>query len=170
VQSLVLLERWKDALEQADALKADLPSHPQKAEIDYARGRALQGLARFDEALAAYQAVIDARKNGDLAARAQFMRGETYFHNKNYDEARREFFKVDALFNAPTWQAAALLEAGKVYERLDQWDAAAEIYKKLREKFPGDPNAATAAQRLEDIRKRGDAPRGDRPAPADQAP
>jgi len=63
--------------------------------------------------------VIDARKGGDLAARAQLMRGETYFHQKNYHEAIREFLKVDILYDAPSWQAAALLEAGKVYERLD---------------------------------------------------
>ena len=47
---------------------------------------------------------------GDLAARAQLMRGETYFHQKNYPEAKREFLKVHVLYQAPVWQAAALLE------------------------------------------------------------
>ena len=70
--------------------------------MEYARGRALQGLARFDEARAAYQAVIDARKGGDLAARAQLMRGETFFHQKAYHEALREFLKVDILYDAPS--------------------------------------------------------------------
>ena len=114
------------------------------ADVDYARGRALQGLARFDDARAAYQAVIEARKGGDLAARAQLMIGETYFHQKNYHEAIREFLKVDYLYDAPSWQAAALLEAGKVHERLDQWADAAETYEKLRDKFPKDPSAAEA--------------------------
>ena len=114
VQGLVLLERWADGLAAADALKAEVPKdYPMMAEVDYARGRSLQGLARFDEARDAYQAVIDARKGGDLAARAQLMRGETYFHEKQYAEAGREFLKVDILYNAPKWQAAALLEAGK---------------------------------------------------------
>ncbi|HEV3164192.1 MAG TPA: tetratricopeptide repeat protein, partial [Isosphaeraceae bacterium] len=165
VQSSILLERWKDALAQADVLKASAPLHPQMAEIDYARGRALQGLAQFEEARAAYQAVIDARKSGDLAARAQLMRGETYFHQKNYDEALHELLKVDVLYDAPVWQAAALLEAGKVYERLAQWADAAEMYKrilsprrKLREKFPNDPNAAEAARRLEEVQKQATAP------------
>src|SRR5205085_8853721 len=123
--------------------------------VDYARGRALQSLSppRFDEARAAYQAVIDARKGGDLAARAQLMRGETYFHQKNYREAIREYLKVDILYDAPAWQAAALLEAGKVYEQLDQWADAAEIYQKLRSRFPDDPNAAEAARRLEAAQK-----------------
>src|SRR6185312_10744863 len=106
------------------------------------------------EARAAYQAVIDARKAGDLAARAQLMRGETYFHQKNYHEALREFLKVDILYDAPQWQASALLEAGKVYERLAQWPDAAETYERLRAKFPEDPNAAEAKPLLEAVKRR----------------
>lgn len=168
LQCLVILERWADALAQADALRSEAPNHRQMAEIDYARGRALQGLARFDEARAAYQSVIDARKGGDLAARAQLMRGETYFHQKNYTEAIRELLKVDVLYDAPAWQAAALLEAGKVYERLAQWAEAAEIYKKLRTKFPNDPSAAEAARRLEEVEKRSATPAQENEAPADK--
>src|SRR5262249_52717974 len=133
---------------------AEAPKDPQLAEVDYARGRALQGRARFDDARVAYQAVIDARKGGDLAARAQLMRGETYFHQENYREAIREFLKVDILYDAPAWQAAALLEAGKVYERLAQWADAAETYERLRARFPKDPSAVEAKPLLEGVRKR----------------
>jgi len=154
VQGLVLLERWADALAAADALKAEVPrDYAPMAEVDYARGRSLQGLARFAEAREIYQTVIAARKGGDLAARAQLMRGETYFHEKEYAAAGREFLKVDILYNAPKWQAMALLEAGKVYELLDKWADAAEIYKKLQARFPDDPNAAEAARRLDAARK-----------------
>src|SRR5207248_3610237 len=85
IQSLVALKEWEKVLEAADAFKAEAADDPQIAEVEYARGRALQSLPqpRFDEARAAYQKVIDARKGGDLAARAQLMRGETYFHQKN---------------------------------------------------------------------------------------
>lgn len=154
IQCLVGLKRWDDVIEAAGAYRADAPQDPLLSEVDYARGRALQGLPRFDEARAAYQAVIDARKGGDLAARAQLMRGETYFHQKNYREALREFLKVDILYDAPPWQAAALLEAGKVYERLEQWADAAETYESLRAKFPKDPNAAAARSLLEGVRRR----------------
>ena len=53
-------------------------------------------------------------------------------------------FRVATLYDAPAWQAAALLEAGKVYERLDQWAVAAETYQELRAKFPKDPSAEEA--------------------------
>ena len=157
-QALVQLERWNDALAAADAYDIDLKSaadpDPHAADVDYARGRALQGLARFEDARAAFARVIEARKGSELAARAQFMRGETYFHEKNYRKALPEFLKVDYLYDAPTWQASALLEAGKVHEQLGQWAEAAETYERLRSRFPTDPNAAKAKDRLDLARKR----------------
>ena len=156
IQSLVALKQWEKVLEAADAFRADAAADPQIAEVEYARGRALQSLPqpRFDEARVAYQKVIDARKGGDLAARAQLMRGETYFHQKNYKEAKREFLRVYVLYQAPAWQAAALLEAGKVCEQLSQWKEAADTYDELRSRFPDDPNAAEAGRRLEAVQKR----------------
>ncbi|MGD0042516.1 MAG: tetratricopeptide repeat protein, partial [Isosphaeraceae bacterium] len=69
-------------------------------------------------------------------------------------EALTEFLKVDILYDAPRWQAAALLEAGKVYERLAQWGDAAETYERLRSRFPDDPHIPEANTRLITVRKR----------------
>jgi TolA-binding protein len=158
VQSLLGVKRWNEALTSAEALKHELPpADPALAELDFARGRALLGLARPDEARAALQAVIDARKGGELAAQAHLMRGEAYFHESRFREALTEFLKVDILYDVPRWQAAALLEAGKVYERLDQWRDAAETYERLCSRFPKDPRAAEARDRLEAARKQGSA-------------
>ncbi|AGA28869.1 hypothetical protein Sinac_4692 [Singulisphaera acidiphila DSM 18658] len=153
IQSLVALKQWEKVIEAAADFKSFGAKDPLIAEVEYDRGRALQQLSRFDEALAAYQAVIDARKGGDLAARAQLMRGESYFWAKQYKEALREYFRVATLYDAPAWQATALLEAGKVYERLDQWAVAAETYEELRSKFPKEPTASEAKTRLEAARR-----------------
>jgi TolA-binding protein len=154
VQGLLALKRWKLALEQADSLRAELPAGDSAvAELDFARGRALLGLARPEEARQALQAVVEARKGGDLAAQAHLMRGETYFHQERFGEALREFWNVDILYDAPRWQAAALLEAGKVYERLGQWSDAVETYRRIQSRFPADPRAAEAGARLAAARK-----------------
>jgi TolA-binding protein len=153
VQSLLALKKWKEVVEAAEKFRADAPGDPLMAEVEFARGRALQQLARWDEARAAYQAVIAARPAGELAARAQFMIGETYFHQKDHSEAVRQFLKVEILHDAPTWQAAALLEAGKAYEQLARWADAAETYERLRARFADDPSAAEAKTRLEAVRK-----------------
>ncbi len=154
VQCLVQLGRWADALAAADSFKADEPSDPLGPEVEYARGRALQGLARFDEARSAFDRAIEGRKGTELAARSQLMRGETYFHQERYQEALREFYRVVIQYNAPEWQAVALLEAGKVHEKRDQWREAADAYEKLRARFPADRNADEAGRRLEAARRK----------------
>lgn len=153
VESLVGLERWEEALTEADALKAETKNFPATHELEYARGRALQGLARFDEARAAYQAVIDARRADEFAARAQLMRGETFFHQEKFTEALREYLRVDFQYpDQPAWRAAALLEAGKVAERMERWADAADFYEKLVQNFAEDPHAAQAKERLGAVR------------------
>ncbi len=154
VQCLAQLGRWEDTIAAADAFQSSDTGDPLAPEVDYARGRACQGLARFDEARESFDRVIAARKGADLAARAQLMRGETYFHEQKYKEALREYYRVIIQYNAPEWQAVALLEAGKVHEKLDQWKEAAESYEKLRTQFPKDRNAEEAGKRLEAARAR----------------
>lgn len=162
LQALLGLNRWEDALEAADQLKTDIDDPAARDPVEFARGRALLGLGRPEEAREAFQAVIDSRKSGDLAAQAQLMRGETYFHEDRLREALKEFLKVDILYDAPRRQSAALLEAGKVYERLDQWAEAVETYDRLANRFPDDPLAAEAKDR----RAAAVAKRGDEPKPA----
>jgi TolA-binding protein len=148
IQCRVALKRWKDVLEEVKTMKSALAAgDPAIAELNFAAGQALLGLARLQEAKAAFQSVVDSHAGTDLEARAQVMCGETYFHQDQFREALRIFLKVDILYDAPRWQAAALLEAGKVYERLDQWADAAETYERLLSRFPHDPAAPEARQR-----------------------
>jgi cellulose synthase operon protein C len=148
IQCWVALKRWKEALDSATKLENERkPGDPAIAELVYARGQALLGMGRMADARAAFQKVLDTRPGAELGAQAQLMRGETYFHEEQFHEALREFLKVDILYKAPHWQATALLEAGKVYERLDQWADAAETYERLLKKFPSDPLASEARDR-----------------------
>jgi TolA-binding protein len=152
IECWVALRRWKEVLSGTETLTHDLaPGHPAIAEAEYSKGQALLGSGQVEAARKTFQSLISGRKSkaDDLAARAQLMCGETYFHEDHFHEALREFFKVDILYQAPRWQAAALMEAGKVYERLDQWADAAETYKQLLSRFPDDATAALARNRLE---------------------
>jgi TolA-binding protein len=155
IRCWVALKRWKDVIPAVQTLRGELTADdPAIAELDFALGQAHMGLGRLEDARKTFQGVIDARRTGELAARAQLMRGESYFHEDRLREALREFLQVDILYEAPRWQAAALLEAGKVYERLDQWADAAETYNRLVARFPKDPDAQTARTRGEAARHR----------------
>ncbi|OJW15665.1 MAG: hypothetical protein BGO49_15590 [Planctomycetales bacterium 71-10] len=152
LQCLLGLRRWQAALDEADALKPTIADPPARDPVEFARGRALLGLGRPEEARAAFQAVIDSRKTGDLAAQAQLMRGEAYFHEEQFLQALREFLQVDVLYpEAPRRRAAALLEAGKVYERLGRRAEAAETYQNILANFADDPHAAEARERREKV-------------------
>ena len=101
-------------------------------------------------------------------AKSQLMRGETYFHQKNYDEALREFHKTDLSYRAPEWQAAALLEAGKVYERTNRWSDAVDVYEKIRKSFPKDARIVEVERRLAEAKKNVNAPPPVEAPPADK--
>lgn len=151
----VALKCWKPVIESVRSLRTTLAADdPLIAELDFADGQALVGLGQLDVARGKFQAVVDTRRGGDLAAHAQYLRGETYFHQDRFHDALREFLKVDILYNAPHWQAVSLLEAGKVYERLDQWTDAAETYDRLCTKFPLDSIAAEGAFRSRRSKRR----------------
>ena len=148
IQCWIALKQWKPALEAAKELKTSLTADaPAIPELDFATGQSLLGLARFAEARGAFQSVIDRRGKTALAAQALVMHGEAHFHQDHLHEALRDFLQVDILYNVPRWQASALLEAGKVYERLDQWADAAETYERLLTRFPDEPVAALARLR-----------------------
>ncbi len=166
MQSLLAKKKWAEVVTAAEEFARDAPDEPRISEVDYARGRGLQQLARFDEARAAFKSVIDARKGGDLVARAQLMIGETYYHQKDYHEAIRQFLKVVILYDAPRWQAAALLETGKAHEQLAQWADAAETYQRLLVDFAKEPAAADAKMRLDAAKKKSVGDEGEKPAPA----
>ncbi len=152
---LVGMKRWADVLTEADSLKPALGSDQRAcAELDFARGQALKGQGRLADARSAFASVAS-QKTGDLPAQAQLMVGETYFHEGKFHEALREFLKVDILYKSPRWQAAALLEAGKVQERIDQPAEAAETYERLAARFPDDPVVKVALARKDALARKG---------------
>lgn len=146
-QAHVTAKRWSEALAAADAAVASESDAALKAEADYVRGRALQQLARFDEAREAYGKAIGQART-ETAAKAQFMIGETYFHQKKFADALKAYLKVEILYDYPAWQSLALLEAGKCHEQLDEMEPARTTYRRVQETFPATDAASKAKERL----------------------
>jgi TolA-binding protein len=155
-QSLVQQRKWAEARAIAQRIATDYPGFEQQYEVDYALGRCLAGLADFQAAREAYGRVIDdSHGHGtETAAMAQWMIGETYYHQKGYAAALREFLKVEILYDYPTWQAAALLEAGKCHEHLGEWKQAAEMYARVVKEFPNTAVQEECERRLRAARER----------------
>ncbi|HVA48118.1 MAG TPA: tetratricopeptide repeat protein [Pirellulales bacterium] len=149
-QILTHQKQWHDALELASQIETDFPDFEQLYEIDYVIGRCQASLGEFDEARAAYRRVVKSESGAktETAAKAQWMLGETFFHQKNYESALREYLKVEILYDYPMWQAAALFEAAKCHEHLGEPKEAQELYAKLVKAYPDSPLAKDAAGRL----------------------
>ncbi len=156
VQCLLELQRWDELLAATDGFIAGSPESPQRAEVEFARGRALQMIPppRFDQARASFDEVIARRPGSELAARAQFMKGETYFLQQAFEDAVREFLRIDFVYDAPQWESLGILEAGKAYERLEEWSKAVDLYEDLLNSFPDQPASADAESRLGVARER----------------
>ena len=136
------------------------PTFDRQYEVDYLIGRCLATEGRFSEARAAYERVIqsDRGRHTETAAMAQWMIGETYFHQKNYDEAIRAYARVGILWDYPLWTAAALLQTGKCHESQARWPEAIAHYAELTAKYPKTTFAREGERRLSVVKQRADSP------------
>jgi TolA-binding protein len=151
-QSLAQQKQWAEAQAVAARIEADWPEFSEQYEADYLQGRALATQANFDGARKSFQKVIRSPTGGksETAAMAQWMIGETYFHQENYEAALHEYLRVEILYAYPRWQAAALLQAGKCQEALGHWQDATELYGRLIKAYPKTEFTDEAKRRLHD--------------------
>lgn len=158
-QIFALQKKWPEALDLAQQIAAQHPDFEQQYEVDYLIGRCLANEGRFDDARSAYRKVTRSETGGktETAAMAQWMIGESYFHQKNYETAVREYLKTEILYAYPTWQAGALLQAGKCHEILGEWKQASELYARLLKTYPETTFAEEASKRLREAQARAQA-------------
>jgi TolA-binding protein len=155
VQAQARNRDWLDVITTVGEALDRRPRFEQAYELEFLRGRAHAARAEFREARESYAAVIaDERARGaEVAAVAQFMVGETYFHQREYEAAVREYLRVDADKKFPQWRAASLLQGGKCREQLDQLAEARALYDRVIAENPDGPYAAEARDRLEVVRR-----------------
>lgn len=155
-QVLAHKKQWREAYELASTIAERFPDFRQQYEVDYLLGRCLMAQAKFQDARAAFEQTIRSTTGGrtETAAMAQWMIGETYFHQKNYLEAIKAYHRVEQLFPFPRWQAGALLQSGKCHEMLGDFRQAVTLYAQVLKDFPDTPFAEEASQRLRVAQKR----------------
>ena len=89
----------------------------------------------------------------ETAAMAQWLIGETYFHQKNFEAALGEYLKVDILYAYPAWQSLALIEAAKCHELLNDNKQAQDCYQRIIDRYGNTPSVKEAKQRIEELKK-----------------
>jgi len=155
-QALCHQKKWDEAYEIASKIEAEYPSFEEQYEVDYVLGRCLSNRAEFELARKTYRKVIRSPQGAktETAAKAQLMIAESYYHQKNYQAALREYLALEILYGYPTWQAAALLQAAKCHEMLGEWKQAVDLYDRLLTVYPDTSFVEEATARLRAARQR----------------
>jgi TolA-binding protein len=161
-QLLAREKKWDEAYELAAPIPRQFPEFRQLYEVDYLLGRCLGKRGEFSAARDAFERVLLSPEGGrtETAAMAQWMIGESFFHQQRYDDAIKAYDKVVASFDWPRWQAGALLQAGKCYELQGDRVEAEKYYARLLKEFPDTPFSLEAKERLNKDSKIGAAKAG----------
>ncbi len=154
-QLLAMDKKWTQALVAGRSLLVAHRDTGHAQEVHFLIGRCLAAQAKFDEARDAYlkAAPRDGSLKNDIAAQSQWMIGESYMHQDNYQRAIEEYFRVEALFAFPRWQAAALLQAAKCHEHLNESTEAIALYRRILANYPDTSFAPEATERLRAAKK-----------------
>jgi tetratricopeptide (TPR) repeat protein len=131
---------WTEVLALTERMAKEYPDFPLQYEVDYLQGRALAGRGEMNGARRAYRRAIDRcvamEKEPETVPMAQWMIGETYFHQRDYPRARQAYQKVIDEHQAAAWQARAALQMGKCWELEGGWENAKTVYAEALEQWP----------------------------------
>ena len=155
------LEDWTQSAQWLAVARTEFPDYAGKNHLDFEWANATLKLGNHDEARQVFEALAD-RDHSPLGARARFMVGELQFAAKDYEGAVRSFFKVSNGYQYPNsppafhpWQAESMFEAARCLEQLQRTSAAQKLYTELVERFPEEPKARLAAERLKELARDG---------------
>ncbi len=145
-------QSWDQSRTTYETFLRESPDSEFEFEARFGLAWALEHLGQFDEAREHYAHVVE-HHTGPTAARAQFQIGECLFAQEDYEQAVRELLRVDILYDAPQWNAAALYEAGRAFEQLRKFGEAREQFREVIERFGQTQWAPLAQERLDQLSK-----------------
>jgi len=123
-------------------------------------GRRLEIAALFarngflDEAADQLRGIIESTDEPDLIVQAQFALGGVLEKKGMLAEAAVEFLKVTYVHSSsPLAALSARFQAGRLFERLGQYQEAINVYEKIAENHKGTRFGEVAAMRIEALRK-----------------
>jgi TolA-binding protein len=132
-------------------VKEEFPDFPEQYEADYVIGLCKSSQADFAGAREAYEAVLRSPQGSrsETAAKAQYMIADSYLRQRNYEQALREYLRLENRYAYPELQAAAVFQAARCAEKLGRWTEVIDLYARLLKTYPRTSHAPEAAERLE---------------------
>lgn len=99
----------------------------------YYAGRAYLAKGDYESALEYFKKA--SFKDEMLAPLTQILIGDCYVQLDQLEEAGKSFSKAAGMRKNNFTSPLALMKAGRVYEKLDQWDDALKVYKRIKKDY-----------------------------------
>ena len=144
-------EDYVAAIREYRATLAAFPKSAVRAQLWLRLGEALMALedpARLDEALAAFDEVLQAGPSDDQKYRAQLNSGRTLYAMGAEDEALATYFSLLDEGGFRRFEGRTRLLIGEWYQGRRLLDEALTEYEQVRNDFPQTPSAAMALYRI----------------------
>jgi len=149
---LALLEDRVGKLEQSVAGMAEqqkkAAEQPQTPEALYQQGLDAMKAGETAKARELLTKFLDQNPKHKLAANAHYWLGETYYSEKNFEQAILEFQEVIKNFPEKEKVPAAMLKQGMAFKEMGDSKSSLYIYKKLTEEYPKSEEAKIAREKL----------------------
>lgn len=126
---------------------------PSGAEIgrSYQEALELYGKGQIDRAREAFQAILEADPNGDLADNALYWIGETWYSTGRYPEAISAYQRIERDYPGENKAPDAMLKMGMSHARTGDLVLARRTFERLIERYPYSTAAAAAKSEIERI-------------------
>lgn len=144
-------EDYIAAVREYQAVLTAFPKSAVRAQLWLRLGEALMALAdpaRFDEALAAFDEVLQADPSADQKYRALLNRGRTLYATGAEDEALATYLSLLDEGRFRRFEGRTRLLIGEWYQAHRLLDEALAEYEQVRNDFPQTPSAAMALYRI----------------------
>ncbi|MBI3548416.1 MAG: tetratricopeptide repeat protein [Elusimicrobia bacterium] len=126
------------------------PTHTLAKNVYLILGNALVQLKRPNEAVTAWQRIIDLAPTSDVAEQALFSILQTQYNLKNFDSilTSYQFIFRHLPPSQSKWRSTSYLYAAEAYLSLNQVDEAQAIYEMILKVYPNEPAAFYAQDGL----------------------
>jgi tol-pal system protein YbgF len=140
------LEQSVEEQKKAAQAKPENPDELYQKGVDTIKGgdaqKARELLTRF----------IEQNPNHAMVANAHYWLGETYYSEKNYDQAILEFQEIIKNFPDKEKVPAAELKQGMAFKELGDLKSARYLFKKVIDDFPASDEAKLAKEKLKSLK------------------
>jgi len=147
-QSKAALELWVDSQKSFETFIESYSKHKLIRTAYLGLGWSFQNQENYPNAIKSLEKTVADGVRDDAGARAQFLLGECYLEQKQYDKAITEFAKVETLYAFPQWQSKAAYEMAQALLRKDNRAGARAQFERLIKRYPESQAAAAAASEL----------------------